>query len=144
MRRTALSGHRLEAGGGADVHNDPRTGYGKQGDGRAVCECGARSEVLPSVAARRRWHTAHKDEIRAAGNPERGRGVHDDSPIPWRPPKGGKLRARLTAHAERTRWPVNALITEAVRQFLDAEAPQGDRPRPRPQPVPDQNTKGEN
>lgn len=61
----------------------------------------------------------------------------------WRPPAGGKLLARLDAHAERTGWPRNGLITEAVHRFLDQEAPQGDGQRPRPQPVPDQNTKGE-
>lgn len=33
--------------------------------GRALCECGAESPVLPSTAARKRWHREHKDAIRA-------------------------------------------------------------------------------
>ncbi len=126
MRRTALTGHRLEGDGGADGYHYQATMYPGLDPGRAVCQCGTRSEVLPSVAARRRWHAGHKDEVRAqGGSEERGAGVHapDDVPVAWRPPKGGKLRARLNRHAKVTGWPVNALITEAVRRFLDEEAP---------------------
>lgn len=63
-----LPGHALRSEGKA---------YGRNGEpegplvcyrghiGQALCECGATSEVLWSDAARRRWHAAHKDELRA-------------------------------------------------------------------------------
>lgn len=35
------------------------------GDGRALCECGALSEELPSRNKRAAWHRQHKTEIRA-------------------------------------------------------------------------------
>jgi hypothetical protein len=34
--------------------------------GRTRCECGEWSPVLPTTAARKRWHREHKDEIRSA------------------------------------------------------------------------------
>jgi hypothetical protein len=36
----------------------------KGGAGRALCECGKKSPVLPSTAARKRWHRQHKDAVR--------------------------------------------------------------------------------
>lgn len=33
------------------------------GQGHAVCRCGAYSTHLPSAAARKRWHRAHKAEV---------------------------------------------------------------------------------
>jgi hypothetical protein len=36
----------------------------KGGDGRALCECGKKSQVLPSTAARKRWHREHKEAVR--------------------------------------------------------------------------------
>lgn len=38
--------------------------YTGEAEGRAVCSCGDCSEVLPSTAARRRWHEEHKAEVR--------------------------------------------------------------------------------
>jgi hypothetical protein len=32
------------------------------GTGRALCECGAVSDVLPSANKRKAWHRAHKSE----------------------------------------------------------------------------------
>ena len=66
---TRLAGHGLEGEGiahepGQEVEHrvcggvwGSRTGYG-------LCECGATSPVLESDSARRKWHKAHKDEIR--------------------------------------------------------------------------------
>lgn len=35
------------------------------GIGRAKCECGAMSEVVGGIDARRSWHTRHKEELAA-------------------------------------------------------------------------------
>jgi hypothetical protein len=35
--------------------------------GRGLCECGAVSDVEWSDAARKRWHAAHKEQMRTAG-----------------------------------------------------------------------------
>lgn len=35
----------------------------RSGPGRAKCECGELSWVLPSGAARKRWHAGHKEEV---------------------------------------------------------------------------------
>ena len=37
--------------------------------GNGECSCGAISEVLPSTAARQRWHREHKAEVVARGKP---------------------------------------------------------------------------
>lgn len=36
------------------------------GPGVTKCSCGQTSPVLPSTGARKRWHRAHKDTVRAA------------------------------------------------------------------------------
>ena len=33
--------------------------------GRALCSCGEQSDILPSDAARKRWHRAHKEAVHA-------------------------------------------------------------------------------
>jgi len=33
-------------------------------EGSTRCECGERSPVLPTTAARKRWHREHKDAVR--------------------------------------------------------------------------------
>lgn len=38
---------------------------GATGEGRALCECGALSEELPSRNKRAAWHRQHKAEIRS-------------------------------------------------------------------------------
>jgi hypothetical protein len=38
--------------------------------GHGACSCGEASPVLESDSARRKWHRAHKDEIRAAAGAE--------------------------------------------------------------------------
>ncbi len=40
----------------------------ENGPGIARCSCGADSSHLASTAARKRWHRAHKDEVRATGD----------------------------------------------------------------------------
>lgn len=45
----------------ADIYGEP--------DGFGLCSCGARSGVLGLDADRKRWHKAHKDEIRAPSAP---------------------------------------------------------------------------
>jgi hypothetical protein len=34
---------------------------------KGVCECGAKSDLLSSGAARKRWHRDHKNEVRSRG-----------------------------------------------------------------------------
>lgn len=59
-RLTRLIGHGLR--------NEGRywNGYAYVSGGMAPgrCECGARSEDLPSAAARKRWHAEHKQRER--------------------------------------------------------------------------------
>lgn len=48
---------------------------------------------------------------------------HKHRPVAFRPPEGD--RARLLAYAERTGRPVGAVVSEAVRLYLDdAERPE--------------------
>lgn len=42
------------------------------GRGATRCSCGEWSPVLPSTAARKRWHREHKDAVRAAGEDRDG------------------------------------------------------------------------
>lgn len=60
-----VAGHALLREG-AVYDNNGHLPYGlviRSGPGRAKCECGELSEVLPSGAARRRWHKVHKTEV---------------------------------------------------------------------------------
>jgi hypothetical protein len=38
----------------------------RHGEGTTSCSCGEQSPVLPTTAARQRWHREHKDAIREA------------------------------------------------------------------------------
>jgi hypothetical protein len=64
-KSTQLAGHGLQAEGkpytiaGSELI---RVQCGRHG--RGLCSCGAASEVLPTDAARKRWHAAHKDQER--------------------------------------------------------------------------------
>jgi hypothetical protein len=49
-----------EAGAGPMYHYEGKVG-------RAKCSCGALSEMLPTNAARRRWHADHKAAVVAGG-----------------------------------------------------------------------------
>jgi len=46
-------------------------------------------------------------------------GVHKDSPIPYRPPARTDDRAWLLAHAGATGLSVNAVITQALREYRE-------------------------
>ena len=35
----------------------------RSGPGMAKCECGQMSDLLPSTAARKRWHAQHKQDV---------------------------------------------------------------------------------
>jgi hypothetical protein len=63
MRDNRLAGHSLPCEGrvqlGGHIIGDG------SGEGRAVCECGTESELLPSTRARQQWHRAHKNDIRS-------------------------------------------------------------------------------
>lgn len=64
-----IKGHALVSEGAAFNDKGLRITYATAAgnEGRALCECGALSEVLPSGYARRRWHTAvHKPAVRRA------------------------------------------------------------------------------
>lgn len=58
-----VSGHALRNEGAAYYDNGSQISYGDRSVGRAKCECGEMSEVLPSGAARRRWHAQHKLDV---------------------------------------------------------------------------------
>lgn len=65
---TRIAGHGLHREGAAyDDNGNVVTSMFQVvwgGPGRAKCECGVLSEVLPSGAARRRWHREiHKLEV---------------------------------------------------------------------------------
>ncbi len=63
MRNTRLSGHDLRFEGRGV---DPVTRVLHNGAGHARCECGQWSPVLPTTAARKRWHRdEHKPAMRA-------------------------------------------------------------------------------
>lgn len=40
-------------------------GFRQRGEGSTKCQCGATSPVLPSDAARKRWHANHKASLAA-------------------------------------------------------------------------------
>ena len=79
--QTLLKGHALRREGAAfsrprcTLHecfehrkhhpDDDQPQHMQAGAGHALCECGEQSEHLNSKGQRKRWHTAHKDEIRA-------------------------------------------------------------------------------
>lgn len=56
--KTLLPGHTLQFEGHAR--------YGREGR----CSCGAKSEALPTAAARKRWHAEHKDALRMPPSPD--------------------------------------------------------------------------
>jgi len=64
---TRLVGHGLRNEGAAyDDRGYPLDAGGyvvRSGPGRAKCECGELSEVLPSTSARKAWHRQHKAEV---------------------------------------------------------------------------------
>lgn len=74
MRRTNLRGHALRGEGKPYEQSDEQPWVlAPCGDGRALCECGATSGHLYTNAARKRWHAAHKEQVRAMTAIEEGR-----------------------------------------------------------------------
>lgn len=66
---TRVAGHSLRCEGAVFDERGQLSGgrVVRTGPGRAKCECGVLSEVLPSTAARRRWHRdVHKPEVSGA------------------------------------------------------------------------------
>lgn len=59
--KTLVKGHHLLFEGAALGQSFNRTGSGIGG-----CSCGARSEELPTRAARKRWHKDHKAGVLAS------------------------------------------------------------------------------
>lgn len=59
-----LHGHALWGEGAPHKDNGIRIWH-MPAKGRGKCECGDLSEVLETNADRKRWHRAHKDEVRA-------------------------------------------------------------------------------
>jgi hypothetical protein len=62
MQPNRLVGHELRWEGRLDNYVYARN---RNGEGSTRCTCGALSPVLPSTAARKRWHREHKDAVRA-------------------------------------------------------------------------------
>ena len=58
-KQTLVKGHTLS------MEGQP-VGYARNGPGQGICSCRQLSPVLPTNAARKRWHKQHKDEILAA------------------------------------------------------------------------------
>ncbi len=71
-----VAGHALQCGGRGSAEFPFRKGLPMSG----VCECGAKSEPLATVEARREWHRQHKadkiDDFVCNGVDDRGREVH--------------------------------------------------------------------
>lgn len=66
-----IKGHRLMHEGAPHDENGERLnplgarwGPSASGEGRAKCECGAMSEVLPSRNKRAQWHRDHKMDVK--------------------------------------------------------------------------------
>jgi hypothetical protein len=79
MRRTNLPGHALRSEGAAyyfysEGKPERVWSFGTGRGGFALCECGETSPVLESAAARKRWHSAHKDAVRGAFDGAPGHG----------------------------------------------------------------------
>lgn len=58
-----ISGHGLVSEGAAHEDRDGHASQVRKYAGFAVCQCGARSPVLPSGAQRKQWHREHKIEV---------------------------------------------------------------------------------
>lgn len=70
MDTSRVPGHTLASEGAPYVVNIEKQtvrarGGGSGGTGRALCSCGALSEILHSGRARKDWHRAHKAEMAA-------------------------------------------------------------------------------
>ena len=76
MRRTALRGHALQGEGAAYERSDEGNWLKvwRGWDGVGLCECGATSPVLGGNNARKRWHAAHKTEMRSQHQEGSGHG----------------------------------------------------------------------
>lgn len=61
-------GRAVEATEGGDVV----LAYGRPQAGRAACQCGEWSDVLPSTRQRQEWHREHKRRLFASGGRSRG------------------------------------------------------------------------
>lgn len=61
--KTLLKGH-IMGDEGCARGDDGMILWDAKGPGRGKCSCGALSEILPTRAARKRWHREHKDAIR--------------------------------------------------------------------------------
>lgn len=70
---TRLAGHGLIAEGWPYIGTEVRKSH-RSGHGMGKCECGTMSPMLPSTAARKRWHRDHKQEIRARTSTPAGPG----------------------------------------------------------------------
>lgn len=71
MVSSRLPGHSLTSEGKPFAWSDVsgryvRTYPAHEKQGRGLCECGEVSPVMISDAARKRWHTAHKESARKA------------------------------------------------------------------------------
>lgn len=62
MKANRLVGHGLRMEGRVQLAG--RLIGDGNGEGRGSCTCGVDSPLLPSTAARKRWHREHKDAIR--------------------------------------------------------------------------------
>ena len=72
MRNTRLAGHGLRSEGAPYLLNEDgqwerssRHLWTVGGPGRGLCECGATSPLTNSSNERKKWHAAHKAEVRA-------------------------------------------------------------------------------
>lgn len=62
-----VPGHTLWYEGAPHDDNGRRRGWqGTHGQGRGVCSCGERSDVLTSGYQRKQWHREHKAAVLAA------------------------------------------------------------------------------
>lgn len=77
MTTSRLAGHGLLHEGWPFIGTKIRA-TNNTGPGMGKCECGAMSEMVPTRAARKRWHRDHKADIRARA--DAGRQAHEETP----------------------------------------------------------------
>jgi hypothetical protein len=65
MKAERVKGHELCREGAAHFSGEHEYTTREGTWGRGCCSCGQMSEMLPSTAARKRWHREHKRRIQA-------------------------------------------------------------------------------
>ena len=74
--------------------------------GSALCECGAKSPVLESDGARKRWHREHKEQLRGGYEAENGNTITEE-----------EKRAIDALHQLAKRWPPSLILVSMAGEL---------------------------